>query len=385
LVIIDWIYLQQAVSASPFYRLIEYKHTNQVIFHWKENLAMFTKLAAVLIAVVLVFGSAAATASAAQESLPMDALYPIKTLSESIELGLTPGAQAKLEKALEHAQRRVDEMAILGEMGESIPQHLADGYAEQVEYTLRLASRMSEAEMTLALAKIQASLQEQLGLVERLQLARPADTKLAAVTTHLRQYMGLVALGLSEPQAFGESLATVTQGTDGPSSTQEPSVTETLAPGDDNSNDANANDSNSNDDDANGNDDSNSNDDNANGDDSNSNDDDANGNDDSNSNDDDANGNDDSNSNDDDANGNDNSNSNDDDANGNDDSNSNGGDDDGDDDSNSNGDDDDGDDDSNSNDDDDSGSLTSSPADSGSVVNSLYTFIAWIGSNFLFA
>ncbi len=330
---------------------------------------MFTKLVALLIAVVMVFGGAAATASAAQESLPMDALYPIKTLSENVALGLTPGSQAKLQKALDQVQRRVDEMAALSEMGEEVPDHLAEGYAEKVEYALRLASRMPDAEMTLALGKIQASLQEQLGLVEQLQIAQPEDVQMTRVATQLRQFLGLVAVGLNNPQMFAENLAVLLQGSGGLSATEELGVTKTQTPGDDNSNSANSNDSNSNGDDganANSND-SNSNDDDANGndDDANSNDDDDdNGNDDdSNSNDDDANGNDDDgNSNDDDDNGNDDDgNSNDDDANGNDD------------DGNSNDDDDD-------NGNDDSTGVTGQNAGTTSLLNGLYAFIAWIGS-----
>jgi len=327
---------------------------------------MFTKLSALLIALVLVFGGAAATASAAQESLPMDALYPVKTLSESFMLGFSVNSADKLEKALEHTQRRVDEMRALAQMGVAVPEQVGNDYVERVDYALRLAARMSDDQVAQALEKIQQSLQKQLAAVEQLRAARPDDAQLAGVESQLREQVSLVALGLSDPQMFREQLAAMLQGFKGASSTQDPSVTEepstteTPEPEDNNSNDANANDSNTNDDDANAND-SNTNDDaNSNDDDGNVNDDDgANGNDDDsngNGNDDDSNGNDDgSNSNDDDSNGNsdDDSNGNDDDSNGNDDD-SNGN---SDDDSNGNSDDDsngNSDDDSNGNGDDDS-------------------------------
>jgi hypothetical protein len=240
---------------------------------------MFTKLMAVLIAAVLVFGGAAATASAAQSSLPVDALYPLKTLQESVALGLTVSTADKLEKALGHAQRRVDEMRALGEIGADVPAHLVKDYAERVEYTLRLASKMSDPEMAQALEVIRVSLQEQLGVVGGLQAARPQDQQLASVAAQLGQYMELVKLGLGQPAMFREQVAGLVQGVEGPSSTEDPSVTEapsiteTPEPGDDNSNDANANDSNTNDDSANVNDsNANSDDDsNANGDDDDSN------------------------------------------------------------------------------------------------------------------
>jgi len=326
---------------------------------------MFTKLMAVLIAAVLVFGGAAATASAAQGSLPVDALYPVKTLGESVALGLSFGSVEKLDKALEHAQRRVNEMAALIEMGVGVPAHVSDDFVEGVEYALRLAAKMSDTEMALALEKIQRSLQVQLAGVEQLRLARPGDMQLAGLEFQLQQRIGLVELGLSNPQMFREQLAGMLQGSEGPSSTQDPSVTEepsvTPAPGDDNSTNANSNDTNSNDA-------------NSNGDDSNTNDDNANNNDDSNTNsDDDANSNDeDGNTNDDDDNTNSDDDSN---TNGDDDSNGNG-----DDDSNTNSDDDSNgntnDDDSNTNGDDDSNGNSSG---GGVILNPFFAFIARIG------
>ncbi|OGO37381.1 MAG: hypothetical protein A2W35_06750 [Chloroflexi bacterium RBG_16_57_11] len=319
---------------------------------------MYTKLIAVLITLALVFGGVAATASAAQESLPTDALYPVKTLGESVALGLSVSSMDKLEKALEHAQRRVDEMRALAEMGVAVPENVGDDYDGRVEYALRLAARMSDDPMSQALEKIQQSLQEQLAAVEQLRIARPDDAQLAGVEIQLRQHLSLVALGLADPQKFREQLAAALHGSDGPGSTQdpsvteEPSVTETPEPEDDNSNDGNTNDDNTNDDNANANEGKTNGDDNTNDDDANSNEDDINDNDnDNNSNDDDIDDNDnDSNSNDDDndndsnSNDDDDDNGNDDDGNGNDnDDDDNGNDDDvddnDDDDSNGNGDD----------------------------------------------
>ena len=276
---------------------------------------MYTKLMAVLIALVLVFGGAAATASAAQESLPTDALYSVKTLGESVALGLSVSPAEKVEKALNHTQRRVNEMAALTKMGVTIPENGGKDYVERVEYTMRLAARMPDDQMAPALEKIQQTLQEQLTVVEQLRAVHPEDAQLAGVESQLHQHMDLVALGLINPGVFREQLASMLKGSEGPSSTKDPSVTEepsgteTPEPEDENSNDTNVNDSNTNDDEVNGNEDNANDDDgNINDDESNTNDDDANINDDeNNTNDDDANINDDNggNTNDDGSNGND--------------------------------------------------------------------------------
>jgi hypothetical protein len=335
-----------------------------------------------LIVAVLVFGGAAATASAAQSSLPLDALYPLKTLSESVELGLTVSPTEKVEKALEHAERRVDEMKALGQTGTDVPEHLAEGYTEQVEYTLRLAAKMSDPEMTQALEKIQTSLQQQQGAVAGLLATRPGDVQLAVLAKQLGQYVELAGLGQSQPGMFREQMAALLQGFEEPSSTQDPNATETPEPGDDNSNDANANDSNTNGDDANGNA-SNSNDDSANSngsDDSNANGDqgNSNGSDDGNANDDqgNSNGSDDGNANDDqgNSNGSDDGNANDDqgNSNGSDDGNAN------DDSGNSN----DNDSNANNNDDgngnDDNGNGSDDSPNSGAFLNSFVVFVNWI-------
>jgi hypothetical protein len=279
---------------------------------------MFSKILAVFIAFVMVFGGAAATAYAAQSSLPTDALYPVKTLGESVAIGLSVSSATRLEKALGQAQHRVDEMAKLAASGVAVPEQVGVDYSGRVEYSLRLAAKLPDNQLSKVLEKTQQSLQKQLSTVEQLRLARPDDAQLARVETRLREHLSLAALGLSNPQMFRERLAARLQGIQGPSSTQDPSATEppasteTPEPGDDNNNNSNTNDSNSNDDNGNMNDD----DANSNDDDVNSNDDDINENDDVNSNDDNINNNDDNN-NDDDMNNDNDMNGNGDDSNGN--------------------------------------------------------------------
>ncbi len=66
-------------------------------------------LAAVIISLFIVLLAGGTTAYAAQRSLPGDALYPVKTGMEYIQLAITPGAGAKARVYLKLVQQRIEE------------------------------------------------------------------------------------------------------------------------------------------------------------------------------------------------------------------------------------------------------------------------------------
>lgn len=183
---------------------------------------MFTKIMAVLIAAVLVFGGAAATAYASQASLPNDALYGVKTFGENLRLSLAPQPNAKLGIALEIAQRRVQEMAALSEMDIEIPVHLASQYQEQVEYALRVAAEMPDDELIPALLQIQTQLQEQLRIMEQFHQAQSENPVLVQAREQLRYQLRLVELGLVDPLQFRAQIRHRQQFGFGPAPTEPP-------------------------------------------------------------------------------------------------------------------------------------------------------------------
>jgi len=84
------------------------------IFGWLKPLARRTAVA-IVVAALLVGGGA--TAYAAQESMPGDALYPLKLGTEQARLVLSRSDTSKAELYLTFANRRVEEMATLAERG----------------------------------------------------------------------------------------------------------------------------------------------------------------------------------------------------------------------------------------------------------------------------
>jgi len=227
------------VSPSPGERLILWMRTIPKLFTKKEIQPMFTKVMAVLIAAVLVFGGAAATAYASQASLPTDALYGVKTFRENLQLRMAPQADDKLGLALEFAQRRVDEMEALNQLGMTIPAYAAAQYREQVEYTLRLAAGLSDDQISPALEQIRTRLQEQLRTLEKLHLANPDNPALIQAREQLREQLRLAEAGLQDPQQFRLQVRArerLVQQTQAPSETEAPNPTITPGAGSGNAN-----------------------------------------------------------------------------------------------------------------------------------------------------
>jgi hypothetical protein len=82
---------------------------------------LFKILAGVLLAVIfLVVGSA--SVYAAQNSLPGEPLYAVKTLVEDIQLSLVTSPQTRLELTLNYSNRRMDEITSLISAGKILPE-----------------------------------------------------------------------------------------------------------------------------------------------------------------------------------------------------------------------------------------------------------------------
>jgi len=83
----------------------------------KEFLVMHKTVIAIVLVLVVVFGGSAASAYAAQGSLPGDALYPMKTAIEnaSVDFSVDPASEVRLYLSL--AEKRIAEIESLGAEG----------------------------------------------------------------------------------------------------------------------------------------------------------------------------------------------------------------------------------------------------------------------------
>ena len=101
------------VSETPFLRLKEWIGSIIIPLKPKARFSMVSLISTMGLVLGLVFGGAGATVLAAQESLPGQALYGVKTISEDARLELTTNPDAKFQLAMVLANRRAQEIGSL--------------------------------------------------------------------------------------------------------------------------------------------------------------------------------------------------------------------------------------------------------------------------------
>jgi uncharacterized membrane protein YgcG len=160
----------------------------------KQTLALVSVLATLIL-----FTSASVT-YAAQNDLPTEPLYPIKTISEDAQLWLT----TNLTRLMQLAQLRTEEMTALTERGETIPQRTAERLNLHIENALQIAATQSDAEMQKSLTRIQTQLQAQEQTIAQLQAgASPANqSTLESAQRMSQEQLRIANQGIEDPSAF---------------------------------------------------------------------------------------------------------------------------------------------------------------------------------------
>jgi hypothetical protein len=196
------------VSLTLFQRLSRWMKQNSPPILLKERKIMLSTLTTLLVTIMLLFGGAGATVYAAQESGPMDFLYPVKTLGEDLRLGLTSNSQNKLDLALEYSNRRVAEILDAVTNEESIPEKAVLRYQQQLNTALQLTAGMENREMDQALLQIGDQIQKQDRIMEKLQthVADQAGPLMVQIRQLIRSRLQLVETGLENPAAFRQQI-----------------------------------------------------------------------------------------------------------------------------------------------------------------------------------
>lgn len=178
---------------------------------------MVTVLTSLVVVFSLLFGGAGATVYAAQESMPNDALYGVKLLSEDVRLGFAGSTEEKIDLLVEYTDRRSDEIVAFarqnaeknaGELTEDTMGPLVRRYQEQVFHALELASQLDDEAMSSALAVIGVHIRKQdrdmdMGRAMQPEGVVPAEVRARAV---LQLQIGLSELGITDPVAFRHQL-----------------------------------------------------------------------------------------------------------------------------------------------------------------------------------
>jgi uncharacterized membrane protein YgcG len=182
-------HLRQTVSAPPRRRLTGWMFKSN-----QERSPMFALAIKLVLVLAVAFGGAGVTAAAAQNSLPNEALYPVKLLIEEAQSGLASTPDAQIDAQLEQAQQRVREMVQLTDRGAAIPAEVPVRLQTRLQAALQIAAQLDDQSMQAALDRIQLRTQDQLREMERLQLHEPVQA--------LTQAREMAQLGQSDPQLF---------------------------------------------------------------------------------------------------------------------------------------------------------------------------------------
>jgi len=128
---------------------------------------MFT-FARILILLAVAFGGTTATAFAAQDSLPSEALYPVKTLMEDVRLALTSDPEAEVDLLLQFSDERMEEIAALIEQGLPVPDAVATQLQSHLKLALKTCAELDDAALLQLMEQIRTRSQEQLKVLENL-------------------------------------------------------------------------------------------------------------------------------------------------------------------------------------------------------------------------
>ncbi len=190
-------FLTQAVSADEFQ-----SHNGWKSIFRKEQFAMNLLVSIVVIAGLLAGGGM--TVKASQNDLPGEPLYAVKTFSENVSLDFQNSPDAKVERLLELAQTRVQEMSRMVEAGQTPPDQVRQRLDQHLQQAFQICSNMEDAALDRTLRQVRDQLQQQERDMERLQThAGPTSQPILEQTrTMLQERLQLASDGLQNHEMF---------------------------------------------------------------------------------------------------------------------------------------------------------------------------------------
>ena len=162
------------------------------------------RMATILAVVLFALSSIGGTVYAAQDSMPDDLLYPVKTLTEDIQIGLESDPEERLDLYASFVNRRLEEIEAQIQAGEEISPKALARLEKHSEKMLQQAAQVGEKGLENALRQVQQALEKQNQMMEKLQKQTPGpgEKGLLKAQEKLQERLELVDDGLQEPQGF---------------------------------------------------------------------------------------------------------------------------------------------------------------------------------------
>jgi len=162
------------------------------------------RMARILTVVLFALSSIGGTVYAAQDSMPDDLLYPLKTLTEDIQIGLESDPEERLDLYASFANRRLEEIETQIQAGEEISPKAFARLEKLSEKMLQQAAQVGEKGLENALRQVQQALEKQNQMMEKIQNQTPGPEVKGLLNAQekLQERLELVDNGLQEPQGF---------------------------------------------------------------------------------------------------------------------------------------------------------------------------------------
>ena len=175
------------------------------------------RLATILAVVLFALSSIGGTVYAAQGSLPDDLLYPLKTLTEDIQIGLESDPEERLDLYVSFANRRLEEIEAQVLAGEKISPKAMARLEKLSKMMLQQAAQVGEQGLENALRQVQGAFELQNQLMTKLQkqVPGPGEQGLVKAQEKINSRLQLVENGLLEPQGFQEQMQIEVSGQEG--------------------------------------------------------------------------------------------------------------------------------------------------------------------------
>lgn len=174
--------------------------------NWQEvhTMKLSMKITSILVVIALLLGGAGLTAVAAQTSLPGEVFYPLKMLTEDIQLGTTTNNAELVNFSLEFANRRYTEIQQLLEDGLMPPDPVVVRWQNHVLSALQNAI---EADEPLELLEtVKTTLQQQFKMMSKLELGPTTEPWMNQFQNQIKNQIGLVEAGIEDPSELAKEL-----------------------------------------------------------------------------------------------------------------------------------------------------------------------------------
>ncbi|HEX2997504.1 MAG TPA: DUF5667 domain-containing protein [Anaerolineales bacterium] len=194
-------FLTQAVAAR------EVRHRSSWIPFFNTRRFAWNMVVTLLVIAGLLVGSGT-TVKAAQDDLPGDPLYAVKTFSEDVSLQFNRSPEAKVDRLMQLAEIRTQEMTRLIEAGQTPPEQVSLRLAQHLQQALQLCSSLDDATLNQKLPQLHNQLQQQEHDMQRLMVnaAQGSQQALKNARATLQLQLYVVDKGLLDHAAFRETV-----------------------------------------------------------------------------------------------------------------------------------------------------------------------------------